>query len=167
MTLPLLILRLLLLYIMPFPESGCNYAKIDQPVEEVEKNEEETPIDLGNPIWERGGIMTGFFSHYDQGPTDATLQFDIDNGRLSQDQPAGTIYLAHGDCSRVGSQLWVRILDGPWSPAVVFDCGGHWEGLKWMADNDILGELDFYTVQSIGRLHQGAIAGQMSYEDPR
>ena len=118
------------------------------------------------PTWELGGIMEGEWSHYDQGPSDATEQYAIANGFLPENLPNDRVLISHGDCGRAGTQLWVSISDGPWLEAWVFDCAGHWEGLIWLANNGFLGELDYHSAERYGRLHQGGVLGKMSYERP-
>lgn len=118
-----------------------------------------------DPIWEKGGVMKGYFSHYKKNPTDATLAYNVERGLLPPDLPPGTVYIAHPNCGMLGWKVWVNLGRG-WEEAYIFDCAGHAETLAIWANEDVMAELDYYTAKEVGAFGNGWYPGSMSY-DPR
>lgn len=124
-------------------------------------------------------IEEGFFSFYEQAPTDATIAY---HQQQSQKLPhdlsdyAGAVAYA-ADCSTVGRDAWLQLTDerlyasyrSEWLKVIIFDCGGHQESIdNFFKANNIIGELDFYLAEASGAYAlQGGVAGNFSFDDPR
>jgi hypothetical protein len=118
------------------------------------------------------GAYSGYFSQYDQSPTDGTIEYHQDiSGRLPQDLSAYAGVVAVKDCSLVGSDAWIWIMDSranmayAWLPVKVFDCSGHAETTEWMEQNNIIGELGYYLARDLGVLSRG-IRGKILFKNP-
>lgn len=124
---------------------------------------------------ELSGVRQGVFSHYDQSPTDGTIDYhQTVGGALPLDMSAYAGVVAVEDCSLVGRDAWVRITDDralpwtldQWRLVKVFDCSGHDSTSSWMAAFNILGELGYYFTEEIGMYGQYNIEGEIAFEDP-
>lgn len=92
----------------------------------------------------------GYASQYAESPTVHTLQARLDWGHLTvADVSWAAAFVAVADCGRIGDRMLLGI-DGAWLNAVVFDCAGHVETVRWMEDNRILVEIDYWTVDRMG-----------------
>lgn len=121
------------------------------------------------------GLRQGYFSQYGKSPTDGTIAYhQNESGRLPQDMSQYVGVIAVKDCSLVGDDAWIRIIDeranpeyaGFWLPVKIFDCSGHTETTEWMNENNILGELGYYLAQALDLNGEGQIPGEIILTAP-
>ncbi len=102
--------------------------------------------------------LMGTLSQYAQTSTDAVLQNRSVFGQTAYTLPEKranvTGYIAVYDCARIGEVVTVS-----WANHVedlmVFDCAGDDETRQWMTNENVIGEVDFYTAQRWGMLGLG------------
>lgn len=94
-------------------------------------------------------ILSGWCSHYGPGVMAATVEVrqsfrPNDTGYLP---PALWVdgYIAVVECDRLGEIVWLRFGDSAeWNQLQVSDCSGHATTTRWMRQNNILGEVDYW-----------------------
>lgn len=132
------------------------------------------------PVCTRPDVVytSGFFSLYNQAPTDGTIDYHQNvDGRLPQDMsPYAGVIAVIEDCSLVGQDAWIRLTDyhtpieywNYWLPVKIFDCGGHQESIEnFFKPNNIIAELGYYIANDAGVYHLGrGIAGDLALENP-
>lgn len=94
----------------------------------------------------------GGWSYYDKGPTDRMLSIWESYGYDLEEYDA---FIAISDCSLRGKTATIRVEDGKPIKALIYDCAGSIQTACWMAKNEILGELDYYTVKDLGIYGRG------------
>jgi len=117
----------------------------------------------------------GYFSHYEQSPTDGTIAFrQNESGELPDDLSRYAGVVAVADCSLIGDDAWIYLTDlrvpaeygFVWLPVKVFDCSGDMETSSWMRKNNIIGELGYYLTMKTGLYKQGGIRGKITFKNP-
>lgn len=100
-------------------------------------------------------IASGWCSHYNPGVMQATVEVRSsfrpnDIGYLAPSSTAQG-YIAVVDCARLGETVWVRFGDSAeWNQLQVSDCSGHESTTRWMRENNILGEVDYWMAARYG-----------------
>lgn len=92
--------------------------------------------------------MHGYLSKYSEAPTIGTVNYRIHTSKqLPEDAwHRYDTFIAVHDCDLIGREGWLHIpAENLNLKAVVFDCSGDLETSQWMKDNNILGEVDYYT----------------------
>lgn len=101
-----------------------------------------------------GRVESGHMSAYDKNPTKFTLKARLDFEQLTRQQLLrADVFLAVPDCNRIGDEVLVRINGGPWQRGLIFDCAvrDDSDGARsWMAENNIVAEVDWFTWQEVG-----------------
>jgi hypothetical protein len=100
---------------------------------------------------------SSWLSAYEPEPTIATLAYRLDNGDI---ELGHDVYLATADCSRIGETGIITIGDSPPLNYQVFDCLGADAGYDWMARQNIIAEVDYWTWQRYGLGRATMTAGQ-------
>lgn len=90
---------------------------------------------------------SGWLSAYDEEPTIDTYIYRLAIGDI---QLGHDVYLATADCSRIGEIGTITIGDSPPLNYQVFDCLGDDASYDWMARQNIIAEVDFWTWQRYG-----------------
>lgn len=94
--------------------------------------------------------MHGYLSEYSEAPTIGTVNYRIHTSKqLPEDAwHRYDTFIAVHDCDLIGREGWLHIpAENLKLKAVVFDCSGDVETSQWMKDNNILGEVDYYTAK--------------------
>ena len=91
---------------------------------------------------------SGFLSAYAQIPTDATIEYQQEIGKIPLDLSAYDGVIAVYDCSLVGETAVLHTIDG--DPVVmIFDCAGELDGGQaWMREGRYVAEMGYYLWQS-------------------
>lgn len=106
--------------------------------------------------------VTGWASYYAEAPTVATLDYRVSIGDITHaDLLWANAPVAVSDCGMIGDRVTVQIEDGPLMNAIVFDCAGADGTANWMAESNIVLELDFYTATAYGMIDRGALRVRM------
>lgn len=92
-------------------------------------------------------MLVGFASAYAPGRMAEVIRYRLDHDLWRVPPPRGW-YEAHGaiatnDCAQVGEMATLIDPGGREYPVLVADCGGDDGGAVWMADNNIIAELDW------------------------
>lgn len=129
------------------------------------------PQPLPTPtLYKTHKTQIGYFSQYNQRPTDATLAYRIEVGEIDPvelQQVAGVI--ATESCDYIGQKIWIQVegkANDSWLPVMVFDCSGHVETTEWMKESAILGELGYYLAEWLDVIGETDLRGQMTFECP-
>ena len=91
--------------------------------------------------------QTGYLSAYAVEPTIGTMTYRLEAGDV---ELGHDVYLAVADCSRIGEVGEISIGGGEWLDYQVFDCLGADAGYDWMAANNIIAEVDYWSWQRHG-----------------
>lgn len=93
-------------------------------------------------------VLAGVLSQYDKSPTDATLAYRLEHGHLTEADVAwAEVFLALPECERIGERGHMRLGEHRLR-YVGFDCAGVYDGgLRWMRENGVVAEADYYTAQ--------------------
>jgi len=91
--------------------------------------------------------QSGWLSAYDKEPTIATMNYRLTIGDV---ELGHDVYLAVADCSRIGETGRITIGDGEPLSYQVFDCLGSDADYNWMAQQNIIAEVDYWTWQRHG-----------------
>ena len=102
-------------------------------------------------------IIIGWASHYAPGVMERVIENRLRWNHIQQYQVDGVnCYVAGRYASEIGKIVWIRALQGSWTRCLVVDCAGIADGgLEWMLTHNVLYELDFNTMNHIGRLGRG------------
>lgn len=116
----------------------CAFIGGDMPTQCQDKWHDKPPATY-NPY-------AGWASYYDQRPTDMTLAWRVKHGYLDgADLLWAETYIAVSDCWRVGERGYIQIEGVGLRTYVVFDCTETYATKRWLEDNRIVAELDYYT----------------------
>ena len=91
--------------------------------------------------------QSGWLSAYDKEPTIATMEYRLTIGDV---ELGHDVYLAVADCARMGETGRITIGDGEPLSYQVFDCLGADASHNWMAQQNIIAEVDYWTWQRHG-----------------
>lgn len=108
--------------------------------------------------------ISGYLSQYGKQPSEATLQYRVEVG----DIPNPIYYdafIAVADCGQIGKEGWLSVDDGDWLRTIVFDCAGHVETVKWMDENNIIGEIDYQTAQRLDIVGRGNVPATLIWSE--
>jgi hypothetical protein len=100
---------------------------------------------------------SGWLSAYDEEPTIDTYIYRLAIGDI---ELGHDVYLATADCSRIGEVGVITIGDNEPLNYQVFDCLGADAGYDWMARQNIIAEVDFWTWQRYGLGRATMTAGE-------
>jgi len=91
--------------------------------------------------------QSGWLSAYDMAPTIGTMTYRLESGDV---ELGHDVYLAVANCGRIGETGKISIGGGEWLDYQVFDCLGADAGHDWMAAQNIVAELDYWSWQRHG-----------------
>ena len=94
--------------------------------------------------------LSGWLSQYGEAPTVGTLNYRQAVGDLPANLNLYDGFIAVADCGRIGDLAWLSINGGGWLRVAVFDCAGNDGTPAWMAENQIIAELDYFTARDLG-----------------
>jgi hypothetical protein len=92
-------------------------------------------------------VQSGYLSAYAIEPTVGTMTYRLESGQV---ELGHDVYLAVADCSRIGEIGEISIGGGEWLDYQVFDCLGADASYDWMAANNIIAEVDYWSWQRHG-----------------
>lgn len=110
--------------------------------------------------------MRGSWSQYAKGPTDSQIWYHTEVTGKLEDPERYDSFVAMIDCDHVGKDVWISVDGSEWRDAFVFDCSGHTSTTVWMSENNIIGELDYYTVKELGIPERQGVDGRLSFVMP-
>lgn len=88
-----------------------------------------------------------WFSQYDLGPTDATIEYRQNIGDIPIDMSKYSGVIAVENCSNIGKEAMIRI-SGLWHRVIAFDCLARNEH-NWMKENNIVAELGYHIARKL------------------
>jgi hypothetical protein len=83
--------------------------------------------------------------------------------QLPQELPPDTVYLAVSDCDWIGRRGRISINGDAWEPMIAFDCAGSQHAYRWMVDNGIIGEMDFFSAERHGVICRCGVPGEIQW----
>lgn len=86
-------------------------------------------------------MIFGVLSAYGESPTVGTVSYRVDVGDLPHRD--FDFFVAVADCDFIGQRA-VLVADESIYEGVVFDCAGDSNSYRWMKDNIVAGEVDYW-----------------------
>lgn len=88
--------------------------------------------------------QSGYLSAYAESPTVGTVAYRQEVGDIPHDLTGYDVLIAVSDCMMVGKPGTLYTAVGPLD-ALVIDCAGDDGTPSWMAENNIVAEIDYWT----------------------
>jgi len=86
-------------------------------------------------------LIFGALSAYGEAPTVGTLAYREEMGQISHREY--DFFIAVPDCDLIGQQA-ILAADDVLYEGIVFDCAGDSDSYRWMKDNIVAGEVDYW-----------------------
>lgn len=87
---------------------------------------------------------SGYLSAYHKWPTLGTVSIREEWGQIPTDSlEQYDVLIAVNNCDMIGREMVMHVSDMSFD-ALVFDCAGPY-GSRWMTENDIVAEIDYFT----------------------
>lgn len=110
-------------------------------------------------------VETGYLSQYHEQPSIDTRWYRQSVGQLPEVLPDNAVLMAVPFCDWIGREGLISIEGGAWEPLYAFDCPGSNQAYRWMLDNNIIGEIDYFSAERHGVVCHCAVDGRVIWLD--